>query len=147
MQYLPKISCNVSKIEFARAYRLTQTMLEPISFTVPRVKAEYFQDDLFPDTAVLWEATMSASEWFGGMDKKPKTISVHPEGMTKLSDAPPDEIKERKYEKFDAATYKTDAEKREELVNAVTSKLGMRDDPLPQDLTEGVDSDEWSDED
>lgn len=41
MQYLPKISCNVSKIEFARAYRLTQTMLEPISFTVPRVKVRY----------------------------------------------------------------------------------------------------------
>ena len=32
-------------------------------------------------------------------------------------------------------------------VNAVTSNLAMREDPLPQDLQEGVDSDEWSDED
>lgn len=33
-----------------------------------------------------------------------------------VSDAPPDEVKERKYERFDATTYKTDAEKRDELV-------------------------------
>lgn len=40
-----------------------------------------------------------------------------------VSDAPPDEIKERKYEKFDAATYKTDAEKREELVGTFLISL------------------------
>ena len=34
-----------------------------------------------------------------------------------VSDAPADEVKERKYEKFDATTYKTDAEKRDELVS------------------------------
>lgn len=64
-----------------------------------------------------------------------------------VSDAPPDEVKERKYDKFDASTYKSDAEKRDELVSAVTSKLHFQEDPLPQDLQEGVDSDEWGDED
>lgn len=33
-----------------------------------------------------------------------------------VSDAPPEEVKERKYDKFDASTFKTDAEKRDELV-------------------------------
>jgi len=32
-------------------------------------------------------------------------------------------------------------------VNAVTANLDKHEDPLPQDLQEGVDSDEWSDED
>ena len=36
-----------------------------------------------------------------------------------VSDAPPEEVKERKYERFDPTTYKTDAEKRDELVRLV----------------------------
>ena len=36
--FLPKICCDVRAIEFAKAYRLTSSMIEPISFTVPRVK-------------------------------------------------------------------------------------------------------------
>ena len=31
------------KVEFARAYRLTMTSIEPVSFSVPRVKAACFQ--------------------------------------------------------------------------------------------------------
>ena len=29
---------------------------------------------------------MNAAEWFSGVDKKPKTISLHPEGMTKCKE-------------------------------------------------------------
>ena len=61
--------CNVREVEFARAYRVTNTTIEPIAFTVPRVKTAFFQDDLFPDTRVRWEATMDASEWFSGSQK------------------------------------------------------------------------------
>ena len=35
---MPKCTCDVRKVEFARAWRLTQTTIEPISFTVPRAK-------------------------------------------------------------------------------------------------------------
>ena len=31
------------QVEFARAYRLTMTSIEPVSFSVPRVKAACFQ--------------------------------------------------------------------------------------------------------
>ena len=33
----------VREVEFARAYRLTMTSIEPVSFAVPRVKSTYFQ--------------------------------------------------------------------------------------------------------
>lgn len=39
-QYPPLSS---PQVEFARAYRLTMTSIEPVSFTVPRVKAACFQ--------------------------------------------------------------------------------------------------------
>lgn len=67
--FLPKNVCNVREVEFARAFRLSNTMIEPISFTVPRVKTAYFQDDLFPPTKVLWESTMSSKEWLSGSKK------------------------------------------------------------------------------
>lgn len=36
--FLPKYLCDVKEVEFAKAYRLTQTTIEPVSFTVPRVR-------------------------------------------------------------------------------------------------------------
>merc|ERR1719245_2739603 len=51
LAFLPKNVCSVRDVEFAKAYRLTDTSIEPISFTVPRVKTNFFQDDLFPANA------------------------------------------------------------------------------------------------
>ena len=42
---MPKSTCDVRKIEFARMWRLTQTTIEPISFTVPRAKVRRLDDD------------------------------------------------------------------------------------------------------
>lgn len=36
--FLPKTSCEVREVEFARALRLGQNTLEPVAFHVPRVK-------------------------------------------------------------------------------------------------------------
>lgn len=56
-------------VEFARAYRLTNTTIEPVAFSVPRVRTAFFQDDLLPPTRVLWEAALTAAEWFAGEDR------------------------------------------------------------------------------
>ena len=40
IQFIPSF---LPEVEFARAYRLTMTSIEPVSFTVPRVKAACFQ--------------------------------------------------------------------------------------------------------
>lgn len=144
ISFLPKISCNVSEVEFARAWRLTQNHIEPVSFTVPRVKSNFFQDDLFPDTKVLWEPVLSASEWLEGNDAVPPTICLKPENMEALSNAPSEAPKPKKYDSTDPEIFKTDEDKKDELIDAMTSKMDNKtDEALPQDLTEGVDSDEW----
>lgn len=35
---LPKSSCDVKKVEFAKGFRLTNNSIEPVSFTVPRLR-------------------------------------------------------------------------------------------------------------
>ncbi|XP_046355097.2 coronin-7-like [Haliotis rufescens] len=143
--FMPKPSCDPRIVEFAFAWRLTKSSIEPLSFTVPRVKTEYFQDDLFPETRVTWEPVMTSSEWFAGSTKKQPRISVRPTDMKLLSEAPAEAPKARKFESYNASTYKTDDQKKDELLSAMDKKLGLSDAPMPQDLAEGVDDDEWDD--
>lgn len=44
-------------------------------------QSDLFQDDLFPPTKVIWEPTMTATEWFSGGNKQPRRISLKPPGM------------------------------------------------------------------
>jgi len=44
---MDKSTCDVKNVEIAHAWRLTQTTVEPISFTVPRVKVGYKQSNDF----------------------------------------------------------------------------------------------------
>eukprot|EP00058_Branchiostoma_floridae_P026168 XP_002611658.1 hypothetical protein BRAFLDRAFT_117106 [Branchiostoma floridae] len=143
VSFLPKNVCNVKDVEFAQAYQLNKTTLEPLSFTVPRVKMEYFQDDLFPDTRASWEPAMTAQEWLDGGNKVQRIVSLRPSDMKPLSEAPKEAPAPKKYESYNPDTYKTDEQKKEELMRAMDSKLELKGDPLPQDLCEGVDDDEW----
>lgn len=143
LQCLRKIDCDVREVEILRAFRLCNSSLEPVGFRVPRVKKEFFQDDLFPPTRVTWEPALSAAEWLSGKDKQQRTINLCPAGMTPVSLAPK-EAPSKKY--VPSSVYlqeKTDEQKKEELLNAMVAKLGNRDDPLPQEAFEGVDEDEW----
>nr|XP_014129563.1 coronin-7 [Zonotrichia albicollis] len=141
--FLPKTACEVRDVEFARALRLGQSSLEPVAFHVPRVKKEYFQDDLYPPTRVWWEPALAAGAWLDGQDGQQRRASLRPADMVPVSEAP----KEAPARKFvPASVYleeKTDEQKKEELLSAMVVRLGNRDDPLPQDSFEGVDEDEW----
>ncbi|XP_039310007.1 coronin-7 isoform X2 [Solenopsis invicta] len=86
LSFLPKNKCDVASVEFASALRLTNNTIEPLSFTVPRIKTELFQDDLFPPTKVIWKPTLSASEWFSGGNKQPSRMSLKPPGMDNLTE-------------------------------------------------------------
>ncbi|XP_068764891.1 coronin-7 isoform X3 [Struthio camelus] len=142
--FLRKTECDVRQVEVARALRLGQATLEPVAFRVPRVKKEYFQDDLYPPTRVWWEPALGARAWLAGADGQQRRASLRPPDMTPVSQAP----KEAPARKFvPAAVYlaeKSDEQKKEELLSAMVAKLGSRDDPLPQDSFEGVDEDEWA---
>ncbi|KAK2543839.1 coronin-7 [Columba livia] len=141
--FLPKTMCEVREVEFARALRLGQSTLEPVAFHVPRVKKEYFQDDIYLPTRVWWEPALGGSSWLAGQDGQQRRASLRPADMTPVSEAP----KEAPARKFvPASVYleeKSDEQKKEELLSAMVARLGNRDDPLPQDSFEGVDEDEW----
>ncbi|KAJ3384770.1 Coronin-2B [Entophlyctis sp. JEL0112] len=72
--FLPKRACAVNECEVARIFKVHPTMVEPISFKVPR-KADTFQADIFPDTDGP-EAALTADEFFSGKDANPKLISL-----------------------------------------------------------------------
>ncbi|KAF7728316.1 Coronin-like protein crn1 [Apophysomyces ossiformis] len=74
MGFLPKRAVNVSECEIMRAYKVGTTLIEPISFTVPR-KSDAFQADIFPP-AIGDEPALTADEWFGGKNADPKTVDL-----------------------------------------------------------------------
>lgn len=46
------------------------------------MQKEFFQDDVFPDTAVTWEPVLSAKAWLGGANGQLQLLSLQPPGMT-----------------------------------------------------------------
>lgn len=71
--FLPRRGVNVHENEIMRAYKtVSDTYIEPISFTVPR-RAETFQSDIYPPATGLKPA-VSASEWLSGKAGLPPKI-------------------------------------------------------------------------
>lgn len=85
--FLPKLSCDIKSAEIAKTYRLTKdNRIEKISFTVPRVKLGYFQDDIYPDTIDRQTPYLSAQEWISGAKVNFVYISLQPNDMEKLTE-------------------------------------------------------------
>ncbi|RMX97590.1 hypothetical protein D0867_12722 [Hortaea werneckii] len=75
MAFMPKRGVNTHENEIMRAYKtVNDTLIEPISFIVPR-RAETFQDDIFPP-AVGLKPAMSSGEWLQGKTASPPRISM-----------------------------------------------------------------------
>lgn len=91
---LPKRAMNVSECEIARFVKVTPDKLEPISFNVPR-KSDIFQDDIYPDT-FGGEPSLTAADYFGGKNAKPKLISL--KGGFVVKEKPADFNPEKKVE-------------------------------------------------
>jgi len=167
LSFLPKSMCDVSSVEFARALRLTNNTIEPLSFTVPRIKSDLFQDDLFPPTKVTWKPTLTSAQWYQGMDKLPPRQSLKPHGMESLSEVqgaagssekPGSKMpgntaaggsflgSQQPYNRLGWNADLNDAtkEKEEQIQRAVSSKMEVNL-KLEQDEMEGVDEREWED--
>lgn len=94
---LPKRAADVRKVELQRALKLTKDAILPITYSVPRKRLEFFQDDLFPPSRVD-RPEYSAAQFFSGefpKGKEPTLESLQPKDMTKLSEAPEEELTER----------------------------------------------------
>ncbi|ALC48689.1 pod1 [Drosophila busckii] len=148
LSFITKNHCDVASVEFSKAYRLTNTTIEPLSFTVPRIKSELFQDDLFPPTRVTWSPTLSAEDWFGCNDKAAAKISLKPEGMDTLSSIQQVPAPAKKSEPTPTPTQqfvtKSDYEsnKQQEIQKSVSARMEYNT-KLEQDEMEGVDENEW----
>ena len=148
LSFLPKNILNVKEVEFARAFRVTDNNIEPVSFTVPRVRTNFFQDDLFPPTRVLWEPAMGAVGWFGGAEKEARRISLRPEGMLNLSGTQvADNNGSSRPSSVRTATGEPKKDVKEQaadLENAVSDFIGKEvSEKLEQDKFEGVEDKEW----
>lgn len=82
LAFLPKIYCDIKSAEIGKAYRLTKdNRVERMSFTVPRVKLGYFQDDIYPDTLDRLRPYLSARDWFNGAKFEFSYVSLQPPNM------------------------------------------------------------------
>jgi len=90
-----KIFADVKKVEVNKAWHLGKDRMIPISFTLPRKRVEFFQDDIFLPTASN-QPIMTAEEWFKGeKDCEVTYVSLQPKGMVPLSQAPEEKLTER----------------------------------------------------
>ncbi|KAG7153468.1 Coronin-7-like [Homarus americanus] len=153
---LPKIMCDVRQVEFCKALRLTSSVLEPLSFTVPRVKTELFQDDIFPPTFVSWEPVMTAAEWLGDTNRPPQTLSLQPSDMLTLSESreqqspvsQPNSGGHIRHETppFLKGMVPTEVRQTQhKLEESMSQQMSQVSKTLEQDRMEGVDSTEWED--
>ncbi|XP_060828733.1 coronin-7 isoform X2 [Bombus pascuorum] len=159
LSFLPKNRCDVASVEFASALRLTNNTIEPLSFTVPRIKSELFQDDLFPPTKVTWKPTMTATEWFNGANKQACRISLKPPGMDNLTEnqgqgvvTAPVAAKQQSATPFSVSAqpfnrlgWNPDVKaKQEEIQKTMSNFVGdVIQCSLEQDHMEGVEEHEW----
>jgi coronin-1B/1C/6 len=90
---MPKRGCDISTNEIVRLYKQTGTVLQPLSFKVPR-KSDLFQDDIFPDCRSD-EASLNQEQWFAGENGAVKTKSLA-QGFVKAEKA--DVVFEKKEE-------------------------------------------------
>ncbi|SPO29693.1 probable CRN1 - a coronin, that promotes actin polymerization and crosslinking to microtubules [Ustilago trichophora] len=74
LTFVPRRFLNTEENEIAKAYKITGTTIQPVSFCVPR-KAESFQSDIFPP-APSAEAALSAKEFFDGKRAQRNLISL-----------------------------------------------------------------------
>jgi coronin-1B/1C/6 len=72
---MPKRGVNAHENEVTRAFKtINDTLIEPISFIVPR-RSEMFQGDIYPPTTGLTPA-MGPSEWLSGKEAIPPKVSM-----------------------------------------------------------------------
>lgn len=85
---MPKRVCDASICEIDRFLRLTNNVVEVVSFIVPRkTQATHFQSDIFPP-APSGEPGLTAARWLSGASAALPTISMKPAHLTEDATSP-----------------------------------------------------------
>lgn len=149
VKFVNRKHLNAKDLEVARCFRLTQNSIENISFSVPRQRREYFQDDLFPLCRDYEHPSMSASEYFTARTEvlPKKDLDLCPASMTKLSAAPADVKAPPKYSYNAQDLQMSDNDRKKKFLNEIFQNAKEDDEvgPLKQDMMEGVEDHEWDD--
>ncbi|KAJ3272939.1 Coronin-7 [Terramyces sp. JEL0728] len=132
---MPKSGIDVAIVEIFKAYRLTQTSITQLSFTVPRLRKEYFQDDIFPPT-LDYSASISVAEWLQGKLVPDKKINLCPSGMVPLSKAPVEATHKAPIPTF--TEVRSEEDQKQASIKAMFEMAKQETKgPLVQDLLEG----------
>jgi hypothetical protein len=131
MTMVPKAAVDTSICEIARLLKVTQSAVEPISFTVPR-KSDIFQDDLYPPT-YAGEAALTANEWFSGKNAEPKLVQLGPGYVAPVAKTPTNFQQSTKPEgpKSGKELEKQIAEQQKRIA-ALESELKRKDEQIAQ---------------
>eukprot|EP00457_Paulinella_chromatophora_P001171 gb/GEZN01001173.1/.p1 GENE.gb/GEZN01001173.1/~~gb/GEZN01001173.1/.p1 ORF type:complete len:932 (-),score=135.00 gb/GEZN01001173.1/:367-3162(-) len=157
--FLPKSACDVKGVEVLKGFRLARDSVYPTSWTVPRKRVEFFQDDLFQDTMKL--PVQTVQEFLSPAAAKPLYFSMKPQDMVALSEAPEEELTDRQKRYRESLIKKMDKPKATN-VDGLSSKEQVEDhfrelaqkgyggksrfDAAQDDVNE-VDDDEWGEDD
>ncbi|ORX39705.1 putative actin cross-linking [Kockovaella imperatae] len=132
LTFLPKRMVDVKKVEVAKALRLTAKSIEEVSFTIPRNRPDFFQDDIFRDTLDNETPSQTAEEWLGGEDAEHKYLNLCPPGMTALSVAPQTPAKNKP--KFvPAKDIMTEEEKKKQEMDKLFARAKLDDSSDEED--------------
>ncbi|RKP39563.1 hypothetical protein BJ085DRAFT_7387, partial [Dimargaris cristalligena] len=74
MAAMPKRGLNTAECEVMRFYKVTASLVEPVSFTVPR-RSDAFQSDLYPPTLSDTPA-LDADQYFAGETADPIMLTI-----------------------------------------------------------------------
>ena len=92
--FLPKQNCNAMSCEVNRLLCLSENMIQPVSFSVPRREKLKFHADLYPDTTDGAPATLGVSEWLHGQDGAPGRVAIDPpKGASVIDTKSSDDVK------------------------------------------------------
>lgn len=92
MAFLPRRALNADDNEIARAYKVSYSTIQPVSFYVPR-KSDSFQEDIYPP-APSTEPALSADEFFSGKTSSPNLLDFA--SRTVISGSETDHLKVNK---------------------------------------------------
>lgn len=159
LAFRPKLaSVQIKEVQVAMSYKLSMDTIIPMTWTIPRKRLEFFQDDIFLPT---WDgkALCDSKAWFGGeipQGKDVTLVSLCPSDMTPLSEAPKEELTERQ-NRYNAHNLKKEEPKKKgilghesaEEVAAHFTKVAAempktnRFDATYDETSKDVDEDEW----
>ena len=121
-------------------YRLTASTIEPVSFSVPRVKTTHFQDDLFPPTRVLWRPAMQGRDWMAGRTRSARWVSLKPSDLPDLSS----ESSKASSKPVKGGTKgPLEPQEKAKMLTSAVSDILQTSEELEQDKMEGVAEEEW----